>query len=51
MNEDNIELRRLLLQRLRRGPESADARPKDSGDMLEALKRAHPEIWELISKK
>jgi hypothetical protein len=43
------------LQRLRRKPEGVDGggdgRPKDAGDMLEALKREHPEMWEAISKK
>jgi hypothetical protein len=43
------------LQRLRRKIEgmegSGDGRPRDDGDMLEALKREHPEMWELISKK
>jgi hypothetical protein len=42
------------LQRLRRkieGVESGDGRPKDAGDMLEALKREHPEMWEQLSKK
>ena len=57
MNDDptkpsEIERQLKLQQKLRFEIEGQhDGRPRDQGDMLEALKREHPEMWKEIESK